>query len=236
MPVPERVVAPRPSQAGAGSVPARYEPLHRYLLQAYGDVVELTAAELDALVVGGLPARAREHGWFTNNPRNGYARAWVAAGWQQVTPGGAARQVMRLERAERRPLDLAQLVRNRSMRERWATRAGQRRPEDVHVEKGWHLAHVVYQVHLPDQQRFKVGLSRVGARRIAGVGAGRRLITVETIELPDRFQAELVEIAVLRLTDPWRILFPESHDAGGYTEMWSDDGPTVDLAAVAMQR
>lgn len=85
-------------------------------------------------------------------------------------------------------------------------------------------------MHLPDHQRFKVGVSKVGARRVAVVGSGRSLVTVETLKVPNRFLAQLVEIAVLRLTDPWRILYPEYHHAGGYTEMWSDDGPTVDLA------
>ena len=224
---------------GAGRVPARYDPRHRYLLTVPGDAVELTVVELDALVAGGLPpnARAHEHGWWSNNPRHGYARTWVAAGWQVATggvhPRTRAMQTMRFERAAPRPLDLDQLQRQRSMRERWMSDATRRKPDEVHVKAGWHLPHMVYQVHLPDRQRFKVGVSRVGANRLAALGAGRDVVTVDIIEAPSRFHAELVEIAVLRLTDPWRIRFPEHHDAGGYTEMWSDDGPTVDLAVVA---
>lgn len=63
-----------------------YEPLTAFLLDRSEPVVELSFAELDRLVVGGLPDSAHRHtAWWANSRyAHSHARHWLDAGRQAV--------------------------------------------------------------------------------------------------------------------------------------------------------
>src|SRR5689334_6661502 len=62
--------------------------------------------------------------------------------------------------------------------------------------------------------------------------AGRDAALVEQLKVPNRFVAEIVEVEVLGLVEPWHCLGDPTHLGSGYTERWSSTGPSVDLAHV----
>lgn len=223
--------------------PLRYARLHQRLLAATGDEVTLSLFELDDLIEGGLPANSRttHHEWWTNNPARAYARSWLSAGWTwdghaRTRGGSATLTAVAFRRGIRAPLDIDELQKIREQQARYFAdqlrHLSLRGWDDSYRRIKWDQPHLVYQVHLPEQGLFKVGLTRVGTRRLTELARGRELVSVETVTVDNRFEAQLVEIAALRLTDPWRQLIPLQHSAAGYTEMWSDQGPTVDLSAL----
>lgn len=60
----------------------KYEPLRAHLAADGRDRIELSFAELDA-IVGGLPDSAREHPqWWENDQFHVQSRAWQAAGYR----------------------------------------------------------------------------------------------------------------------------------------------------------
>jgi hypothetical protein len=95
-------------------------------------------------------------------------------------------------------------------------------------------AHEVYLLHFPAEQRFKVGLARCASGRVAHF-LRHGGVLVDRITLADGFLAEIVEADVLSLTEEWHRLGDPYRSGGGYTEMWTDSGPTVDSNAVAEQ-
>lgn len=63
---------------------SKYAPLRRRLESEPGPTLEVTFAEVDA-IVGGLPASARRHSaWWSNEEEGTHvqARAWMHAGWR----------------------------------------------------------------------------------------------------------------------------------------------------------
>ena len=104
---------------------------------------------------------------------------------------------------------------------------------DQHLVRGWQLPHRVYVLHLLDECQFNVGLTRADSnRRIRNLGCGRTASLVEDIETSNRLIAELVEVDVLKLVEPWHQLGDHSRTGRGYTERWRDGGPSIDLAEV----
>ena len=93
-------------------------------------------------------------------------------------------------------------------------------------------AHEVYLIHFPAEGCFKVGLSRSGTARIEDfVRHGG--IVVDRVFVSSRPLAELIEADILQSVEDWHRLGDRLRAGGGYTEMWSDDGPTVDLPGAA---
>ena len=85
----------------------------------------------------------------------------------------------------------------------------------------------VYLLHFPAERCFKVGLTKAGTSRVANfVAQGGRLI--QRISVENGPIAEIVEADVLGLTEDWHRLGDPYRSGGGYTEMWSDLGPTVE--------
>ena len=94
--------------------------------------------------------------------------------------------------------------------------------------------HEVYLIHFPVEGCFKVGLSRSGTARIEDfVRHGG--IVVDRVSVSSRSLAELIEADILQSVEDWHRLGDRLRAGGGYTEMWSDDGPTVDLQDAARQ-
>ena len=92
----------------------------------------------------------------------------------------------------------------------------------------------MYLLHFPLERCFKVGLARVGSGRIAYfVRQGG--IVVDRVPVENGALAEILEADVLVLTEEWHRLGDRYRPGSGYTEMWSDDGPTVDLWAIKLE-
>lgn len=89
----------------------------------------------------------------------------------------------------------------------------------------------MYLIHFPDEHQYKVGLTLVGSRRIAHLTATRPSVVVDRVVVGSRFVAEMIEVDVLTAIEPWHELGDPHRKGGGYTEMWSDAGPSVDLAS-----
>ncbi|MEU2086355.1 hypothetical protein ABZ569_31335 [Streptomyces albus] len=94
--------------------------------------------------------------------------------------------------------------------------------------------HVVYVMHFPMLRARKIGITSTEVRhdRIASHEAQGGILLAQQ-EVPNREAARTVEDFVLHAVRA----FPSgcvSRDfpQGGYTETWSDDGPTVDLACI----
>ena len=97
------------------------------------------------------------------------------------------------------------------------------------VDDAWWRPHEVYLIHFPDERRYKIGLTLVGSQRIAHLTATRPSVVVDRIVVGSRFVAEMIEVDVLTAIQPWHELGDPHRKRGGYTEMWSDAGPSVDL-------
>ena len=76
----------------------KYEPLTTWLDEQRDDPVELSFADLEALVGTLPPSATRTRSWWANNARNSQGGAWVSAGWL-ATPD-FARQSVTFERGE----------------------------------------------------------------------------------------------------------------------------------------
>ena len=88
--------------------------------------------------------------------------------------------------------------------------------------------HEVYLIHFPEEHCFKVGLTLSASRRINGFTRHGGIV-VDRVAVDNRFVAEIIEAEVLALTEEWHRLGDRERPGSGYTEMWSEDGPTVDL-------
>lgn len=91
--------------------------------------------------------------------------------------------------------------------------------------------HEVYLFHFPDEACFKVGITHAASHRIAFF-ASRSGILVERVSVENRAMAELVEADVLALVEEWHQLGATDRPGGGYTEMWRETGPSVDLESI----
>ncbi len=55
---------------------------------------------------------------------------------------------------------------------------------------------------------------------------------MERLQVANGYLAEIIEADVLRFTEEWHRLGDRHRPGGGYTEMWSDSGPSVDLQGI----
>lgn len=99
------------------------------------------------------------------------------------------------------------------------------------VNDPWWRPHEVYLIHFPDEHRYKVGLTLVGSHRIKHLMASRSSVVVDRVVVGNRIIAEMVEVDILTAIQPWHEFGDPTRKEGGYTELWSDDGPSIDLAS-----
>ena len=98
----------------------------------------------------------------------------------------------------------------------------------------WWRPHAVYLIHIEDQQRFKVGIGSRSGLRLQQFGRWVASVTgVDHLVVCSRGLAEIIELEVLATVEAWHVLGNRGGQGGGYTEMWSDRGPSVDLSAFA---
>lgn len=96
----------------------------------------------------------------------------------------------------------------------------------------WLRPHAVYLIHIEEQNSFKVGISSRSALRLHQFARWPQSVTVvDHLIVENRGLAEIIEVEVLSTVEPWHVLGDRESPGGGYTEMWSDRGPTVDLTA-----
>lgn len=96
----------------------------------------------------------------------------------------------------------------------------------------WLKPHAVYLIHIEEQNSFKVGISSRSALRVHQFARWPQSVTVvDHLVVENRGLAEIIEVEVLSAVEPWHVLGDRESPGGGYTEMWSDRGPTVDLTA-----
>lgn len=219
------------SDDGQSQVPAGFQRLHDYLSSEPASTLVLTLAQLDEMVSGGLPLRgwcSRE--WWSNDPRRPQARTWLLTSrLADANPSGG--QVVFRRRVRSAPV-LADLRKQRAARRRHAQHCLATAHQDWQgVRRSCWVPHIVYLLHLPSEGLFKVGITRAGTDRIRMLSAGRDAVIVDQVEVPNRFIAEVAETNILETVEPWHELGNLKHPAGGYTEMWSDAGPSADLSA-----
>ena len=69
-------------------MPAKYDPLVRYLMTQPGDRVRLTLAAIEVIIGVPLPRGARQRDWWQSTPgRTALRPAVHAAGWRIVLDG-----------------------------------------------------------------------------------------------------------------------------------------------------
>lgn len=92
----------------------------------------------------------------------------------------------------------------------------------------------VYLIHFPEEGCFKVGLTHSESHRISHFSRHGGIL-VDRVAVDCKALAEIIEADVLELTADWHRLGDRKRPGSGYTEMWSDEGPTVDLDQVRSQ-
>jgi hypothetical protein len=203
-----------------------YTPLGDYLRQV--DPAEdavLSFVEVEAVIGRALPAPARSKPyWWQSIPRQPQSRAWLRADRRAEADLAAETVTFVWEMFVRNnPLERIQHIRaNWLGYARTSLSVPPRGARDPHAELGWWEPHQVYLLHLPASGQFKVGLTRLGSKRLATVGGANALV-VDRITMANRWAALVVEHHVLELVwDAWKQ--PDRFAAGdkGETERWND--------------
>ena len=100
--------------------------------------------------------------------------------------------------------------------------------------KTWWEQHAGYQIHLIEREAFKIGISRRSSQPIRQLGRwSGSVVLIDHVIVDNRCLAEMIEEDVVSAVEPWHQLGDPLAMGSGYTELWSDRGPTVDLRAVA---
>lgn len=203
-----------------------YTPLGDYLrrVDPAEDAV-LSFGEVEALIGRPLPAQARSKPeWWESMPRQPQSRAWLRADRRAIADLSAETVTFVWEVFVRNnPIERIQTIRSywlgfaRTCLTNPPTDA-----HDFHAELGWWEPHQTYLLHLPRLRKIKVGLARIGSKRIAAVG-GAAATVVDYMTLANRWAALVIEHHVLELAwDAWEQ--PDRFASGdkGETERWSD--------------
>lgn len=124
---------------------------------------------------------------------------------------------------------LAQRVRDlRNVRETLA-----HGPEEHQVERAWWEPHIVYLLHFPMDEAYKVGLTR-DRKRPELLCRGRGFVR-ETHELANRYAAFVLESCILLGTHDARCDPPTGLYDSGRTEYWRDALSIPPLLEVASE-
>lgn len=203
-----------------------YTPLGDYLrgVDPAEDAV-LSFTQIEEVIGRPLPDRARSKpDWWHSVPRQPQSRAWLRAD-RRAEADLSAETVTFVWQVFVRNNPLERI---REMRSYWLgyARTCLTRPPsgvgDPHVDLGWWEPHQVYLLHLPRFAQYKVGLNRLGSKRLSQVGGAKATI-VDRMTLANRWAALAVEHHVLDLAwDAWER--PDRFASGdrGETERWSD--------------
>lgn len=203
-----------------------YTPLGDYLrgVDSAEDAV-LSFAEIEAVIGRSLPAQARlKPYWWQSIPRQPQSRAWLRAD-RRAEADLLAETVTFVGEVfvRNNPLERIQGIRSAWLG--YARSCLTWPPSsirDPHVQQGWWEPHQVYLLHLPQFAQYKVGLTRVGSKRISAVG-GAAAVVVDRMTFANRWAALAVEHHVLDLAwEAWER--PDRFASGdrGETERWGD--------------
>jgi hypothetical protein len=196
-------------------------------------LVTVTFAELNELLEGLLPAQHLE------------SQAWweqviTSRRWQRVTKGRTTEIDLHRRELRFRSTGGPQLLTVDGLRHRRSHRRRRAfadliapRRHGLDPTQKWQ-AHEVYLLHFPAERCFKVGLTRSGSGRIEAF-VRRGGIVIQRVEVENGPLAEIVEADALTLAEEWHRPGDPHRAGGGYTEMWSDSGPTIDLNGLARQ-
>ncbi|WP_396642898.1 hypothetical protein [Microbacterium sp.] len=203
-----------------------YTPLGDYLrdVDPAEDAV-LSFAEIETLIGRPLPDQARSKlYWWQSIPRQPQSRAWLRADRRAEADLTAQTVTFVWEVFVRNnPLERIQRIRSDWLGyARTCLTYPPRSANDPHVDRGRWEPHQVYLLHLPRLGQFKVGLTRVGSKRVVAVG-GATAAVVDRKTFANRWAALVVEHHVLELAwDAWEQ--PDRFAAGdkGETERWND--------------
>ena len=211
---------------------------HRETLGAFGGLQEtleqrtedafvLTLDDLDELVDGGLPAEARTgQRWWSNGMR----KRWELRGWNAHLE--LSLNAVRFTRSAPAPA-LGELRKIWMLRRHAAiTTLTSPSPRTRERRAGAWDEHNVYQLHFPDAGLFKVGLTHARTVRVRRFLRGGGIL-VDQFAVANLYLAQIVEADALSAVEPWHQLASRSLPGSGYTEMWADSGPTVDLRRLA---
>ncbi|WP_434970467.1 hypothetical protein [Microbacterium sp. bgisy207] len=203
-----------------------YTPLGDYLrgIDPVEDAV-LSFAEIEAVIGRPLPDQARvKPYWWESIPRQPQSRAWLRADRRAEVDLSAETVTFVWEIfARNNPLERIQEIRSSWLGyARTSLTHPPRSHDDPHVELGWWEPHQVYLLHLPQFAQYKVGLTRVGSKRISAVG-GAAAVVVDRMTLANRWAALVIEHHVLDLAwDAWERPDRFAFGDRGETERWSD--------------
>lgn len=203
-----------------------YTPLGDYLrrVDPAKDAV-LSFSEIEAMIGRLLPEQARtKPGWWGSIPRQPQSRAWLRAD-RRASADLSAEIVTFVSEVfvRNNPIERIQSIRSYWLA--YARTCLQNPPcdaDDFHARLGWWEPHQTYLLHLPRMKKFKVGLARIGTKRISAVG-GATATLVDRMTLANRWAALVIEHHVLELAwDAWEQ--PDRFASGdqGETERWSD--------------
>lgn len=184
-----------------------YAPLGDYLRSVSSDEdAALSFAAVELLIGRPLPPRAHSNlMWWGSVPKQPQSRAWLRADRRAEVDLTAATVTFVFEVFERNnPLERIQRMRADWLE--YARTCLSMPPRDAqgpHVDLGWWEPHETYLLQLPAHRQFKVGLARLGSKRLHSVGGAHARI-VDRLTTANRWAALVVEHHVLELAwDAW---------------------------------
>lgn len=204
-----------------------YVPLTDYLAAIADDEdAVLSFDDITDLIGRELPIQARsDDAWWGSNPRHPYSVAWLRVDRRaHVDLDGETVTFSHEIFTRNNGLEVI-----KSQRLKWANYARACLDhEDVpgasnpHVPNGYWEPHHVYVLHLAREGMFKVGISRIGANRIADLSEPG-VVLVDRIELANQWAAKILEFNVLELAwEAWVRPHRFSNGRKGETERWLD--------------
>lgn len=203
-----------------------YTPLGDYLRSvSSAEDAALSFVEVESLIGRTLPPQARSKPmWWQSVPKQPQSRAWLRAD-RRADADLMAETVTFVFDVFTRNNQLERIQRIRADWLGYARKCLSMPPRDAqgpHVDLGWWEPHETYLLHLPVHRQFKVGLARLGSKRVAPVG-GANARVVDRLTMANRWAALAVEHHVLELAwDAWER--PDRFATGdkGETERWND--------------
>ncbi len=98
-------------------------------------------------------------------------------------------------------------------------------------KQGWLDQHVVTIVAIYGKPWYQVAVTKANQRALTELR--RRATVIETVEVPTWFHGQVIAHAVMARQQAWRVHPAKEQLAIGRTQVWMNDAPPVDLAALA---